>query len=440
MSPLSWIPRACPSLPGRSKVRLRRKAGVLIHTPTAPIPLQCLPRGRLHPPVPLATRLGRTIEMTVSKPSAMTPRERLLAAFRREPCDSVPFAPILDGYFQASLPGGMDRPAEEIQYELTGHVLARSGVMLINTPLWLGAATTDLPTGITQQYSRANGDIIHVTETPVGALTWRLRFAPESPYIPWIIENRVQTVEDVKTFQYLVEHTEFEIRTGAFYRQRETVGDRGVVAVIGPTSPLQMMINFDMGLERVIFMLADHPAEMNEMLDTYHAKQTEMWRAMAAVEAEICFIHDNLSSTTTSRPMYRRHDRSYVNDYAGILHEAGKKLVTHWCGKLTGFAEDFGKARQDGISDVTPPPTGDMDIVAARQTWAKHFVVLGGIDPNLFARGTASEVERFVEDLLGRMEPDRRGFILGSGDAVPFGTPPENVLAAAKAAARFPVE
>ncbi len=378
--------------------------------------------------------------MTSRKAPAMTPRERLLAAFRREPCDSVPFTPILDGYFQASLPGGFERPAEEIQYELAGHILVRAGVIRLNIPLWLGAVAEGLPSGIEQRYSRVDDDIVHTVETPVGSLTWRLRFAPESPYIPWIIENRIRTVDDVKTFQYLVEHTEFEVRTRAFYRQRETVGDRGVVAIIGPTSPLQQMINFEMGLERVIYMLADHPDEMNEMLDTYHALQAEMWKGMAEVEAEICFIHDNLSSTTTSRPMYRRYDRQYVNAYADILHPAGKKLITHWCGKLTGFAEDIAGARHDGISDVTPNPTGDMDIVEARKTWAKHFVVMGGIDPTLFSGGTPAEIEAYVEDLLGRMEPDRRGFILGSGDAVPFGTPPENVVAAAKAAARFPVE
>jgi uroporphyrinogen-III decarboxylase len=165
-----------------------------------------------------------------------------------------------------------------------------------------------------------------------------------------------------------------------------------------------------------------------------------MWKAMAEVPADLCFIHDNLSSTTTSRKMYRRFDRRYVNEYADILQPTGKKLVTHWCGKLTGFAEDMAEARQDGISDVTPEPTGDMDIVEARKSWAKHFVVMGGIDPTLFSSGTAAEVEAYVEGLLGAMTPDRRGFVLGSGDAVPFGTPPENVKAAARAAARFPVD
>lgn len=370
----------------------------------------------------------------------MTPRERLLAAFRRQPCDAVPFAPLLEGYFQASLPDGHERRVDDIQFELAGHVLVRAHVLRLNTPLWLGAYAADLPSGIEQRVTTDRGDIILSVETPVGALTWRLRFAPESPYIPWIIENRIRTVEDVKTFQYLVERTTFEIWPEYFDRVRERVGDRGLVAILGPCSPLQQMINFDMGLERVVYMLADHPREMNEMLDTFHAKQVEMWKAMAEVPAEICFIHDNLSSTTTSRSMYRRYDRRYVNEYADILHAAGKMLITHWCGRLTGFAEDLAEARHDGISDVTPPPTGDMDIVAARKSWASPFVVIGGIDPTLFARGTPAQVEAYVEDLLTRMEPDRRGFILGSGDAVPFGAPPENVRAAARAAARVPVE
>ena len=370
----------------------------------------------------------------------MTPEERLLAAFRRQPCDRVPFTPLVEGYFTASLPDSSERHTADIQYEMSGHVLLRLGTLGINTPLWLGAVAKDLPPGVEQRLSTVNGDIVHTVETPVGSLTWRLRFAPESPYIPWVIENRIRTVEDVKVFQYLIERTTSWLDARYFEGQRSYVGERGVVAIIGPTSPLQQMINFEMGLERVVYMLADYRDEMEEMLDTYQAKQLEMWRLMAEVPAEVAFIHDNLSSTTTSRAMYRRFDRPYVNEYADILHASGKMLITHWCGKLTGFAEDFAEARQDGISDVTPPPTGDLDIVEVRRTWAKRFVLMGGIDPTLFALGTPQQMEAYVTDLLERMGPDRRGFILGSGAAVPFGTPPENLHAAAEAAARFPVD
>jgi uroporphyrinogen-III decarboxylase len=372
--------------------------------------------------------------------STMSPRERLLAAFHRRPCDSVPFTPLLEGYFQAGLADRKEQNGADLQYDMAGHILLRVHVIRPNTPLWLGASPVDLPPGVEQTLHGDNGDIILGVNTPVGSLTWRLRFAPESPFIPWVIENHIKTVEDIKTFHYLIEHTKFDMSLEFFEKMEEYVGDRGIVTVLGPCSPLEQMINFDIGLEQVIYLLADYPDEMNEMLEAFHAKQVEAWKLMAEAPAEIFFIHDNLSSTTISRPMYRRHDRRYVNDYADVLHAAGKKLITHWCGRLTAFGEDFGEARHDGISDVTPLPTGDADIPAARKTWAKNFVVMGGIDPTLFARGTVADMEAYVEDLLTRLEPDRRGFILGSGDAVPFGTPPENVRAATAVAARFPVE
>ncbi len=376
---------------------------------------------------------------TTCKPD-MSPRERLLAAFRRQPCDHVPFAPLIDPYLQASLPDRRGHPLADIQYEMAGHVLIRAGPLCLNTPLWLGATAADLPDGIEQYASTVDGDIIHTVETPVGSLTWRLRLAPETPYIPWIVENRVRTVEDVKAFQHLVERTAFSLAIDDFERQRSYVGERGIVAILGPTTPLQEMINFEMGVERVVYMLADHPREMHEMLETYHAKQLEMWRLMTELPADVAFVHDNLSSTTTSRDMYRRYDRRYVNEYADILHDAGKLLITHWCGKLSGFSEDVPEGRQDGISDVTPSPTGDLDIVGARHTWCKRFVMVGGIDPTLFVQGTPQQMDTYVADLLEGMGPDRRGFILGSGDTVPFGTPPAILHAAAHAAARFAVD
>jgi uroporphyrinogen-III decarboxylase len=375
--------------------------------------------------------------------SEMMPRERLLAAFRRQPCDCVPFTPLLEGYFQASL--GEDDPLrsmsiEDLQWELTGQVLIRAHPLKLNTPAWIGAFWPENPPPeVQQRIYEEDGAIIHLTETPVGQLRWKLQYRPESPYIPWVLENRIRTVEDVKTFQYVLEHTNFELAPEYFSQMTTKVGERGLICVLGPTSPLQQMINFDVGLEHLVYLLADYPDEMNEMLEVCHDLHLRMWSTMAELPAEVYFIHDNLSSTTTSRPMYRRYDRRFANAYQAALGPE-KKLMTHWCGRLTAFADDFAEARHAGMSDVTPLPTGDMDIVGARKSWAKQFIVMGGIDPTLFARGTADDLDSYVESLLTRMEPDRRGFILGSGDAVPFGTPPDNVRAAATAATRFRVD
>ena len=66
-------------------------------------------------------------------------------------------------------------------------------------------------------------------------------------------------MEDVKTFQYLIERTRCELWTELIRRKREKVGQKGLVTILGPCSPLQQMINFDIGLERTVYLLADHP-------------------------------------------------------------------------------------------------------------------------------------------------------------------------------------
>ena len=121
-------------------------------------------------------------------------------------------------------------------FDLTGHAVLRVNVLRLSTPLWLGADTGELSAGVEQRYYEDKGDIIHTVETPVGALTWRLRFAPESPFCPWIVENRIRTVEDVKTFQYLIERTRCELWTELLRRKGEKVGQRGLVAILGPCS------------------------------------------------------------------------------------------------------------------------------------------------------------------------------------------------------------
>ena len=374
----------------------------------------------------------------------MSPRERLRAAFYRQPCDFVPYAPHMDGYFFTSLDQEMQsKSGWDVQYELSGHILARIPIVRSTCAILLvgdALAPTDAPANVKHDTTIDGVKIVHTIETPVGSLRAEGHFAPESPTMPWIDRFRIQTVEDVKTFQYILERTEYKPVYKLFGLSENFVGDRGLTVVAGPPSPLAHMICQDMGMEAIAYMLADYPREMNEMLEVFHEKQKEMWRLMAESPADVFILTDNLSTTTTSRAQYREYYRRHVDDYADIVHAAGKKLLNHWCGRLTGFAPDIASARHDGITDITPLPTGDVDIVEARKTWAKNFVIVGGIDCTLYANGTAAEVEAYVEDLLGRMEPDRRGFILGSGDAVPYGTPPENLRIAGQVAARFPVD
>jgi len=92
----------------------------------------------------------------------MTPRERLLAAFGRQPCDRVPFAPILEGYFHAPRPEMKHLRSADLQFSLAGHVVSRFPVLRVNTPLWLGAfGAKNPPPGVEETITTDRGETVH---------------------------------------------------------------------------------------------------------------------------------------------------------------------------------------------------------------------------------------------------------------------------------------
>jgi uroporphyrinogen-III decarboxylase len=96
------------------------------------------------------------------------------------------------------------------------------------------------------------------------------------------------------------------------------------------------------------------------------------------------------------------------------------------CGRLTGFAGPLCHADQDGFIDVAPAPTGDVAFGEAKAGWAKDKVLVGGIDATAFAGLSPEEMRVYVRDLLVEIEKGAGSFhkfILGSGDALPKGTP-----------------
>ena len=53
---------------------------------------------------------------------------------------------------------------------------------------------------------------------------------------------------------------------------------------------------------------------------------------------------------------------------------------------------------------------------------------MGGIDATAFTQLSVNDIKKYVRDLLRQIGP-ANNFILGSGDATPYGTPLENLKA-----------
>ena len=132
-----------------------------------------------------------------------------------------------------------------------------------------------------------------------------------------------------------------------------------------------------------------------------------------------------------------RYEFPALAEYTEILHAAGKIHLVHMCGKVGGVLELIAEGPFDGIIDVAPPPTGDCDFRVAREKLCGAGKSLGGgIDCTAFVELAPEEMENHVFSRLCETAPGT-GYLLGSGDAVPFGVSIETLRAVVSALHKY---
>jgi uroporphyrinogen-III decarboxylase len=388
------------------------------------------------------------------QPASMSSRERIMAALHGQPVDRVPFIPHVGGYSMASLPTRYQEMTRwqflrEIGADL--FIRAKRGfaswppdsyappstmVPLAWQPAGLQAPPLKGRSDDRVQVSRVRRghETLVTLETPVGRLRSLWRQTPESPLVPFPAEPLLKTVEDLKVFQYALERAVVEPWYEDLVAAKAAVQGEGVVEAVGNCTPIQDLIMWHIGLEQTVFMLLDHPAEIQALIDMMQEVRKKEYRVLAQSPADLVVTYENTSTTLLSPAYMARYESPALAEYSDILHQGGKPHLVHMCGKIQGVLDLISQALFDGITDVAPPPTGNCDFrVAREQLNSAGKCLTGGIDATAFVQLTPDEMQAYVLNRLREVAPGT-GFLLGSGDAVPFGTSLENLRAAAETA------
>ena len=136
---------------------------------------------------------------------------------------------------------------------------------------------------------------------------------------------------------------------------------------------------------------------------------------------------ENTSTTLASPADIERVEFPALDAYSDIVHAGGKIHMAHMCGTLHRVVDALARTRLDGLHDVAPAPTGDLDFKADRQRLlAAGKCVAGGIDATAFVNPSPEAIERYVIARLAEAAPGV-GFLLSSGDTVPLGTEVETL-------------
>lgn len=263
-------------------------------------------------------------------------------------------------------------------------------------------------------------DDVFTWTTAMGALTARR-------YQNHFIEYPVKTVADIAVWNYIHRNMIHRINEKTEKLTPEIKKETRIICV--NWSPVQQLLQFDIGLENFYYFLADAPAAMEELMETMHA--INMLKLHMALDcfpnAPVVYWGENTSSSSISPDYYTRYTLKHIRDYADMAHKSNRRLIVHMCGLLKSLLDCFVLTGMDGIHSVTPPPFGDTPYAMVRKKFGPDFTIIGRFNAQLWVGRSKEEIIKNIRQAIYPQLLDTPFALLITSDAIPD-IPCENVM------------
>lgn len=368
----------------------------------------------------------------------MTSRERLLAILNKEKeIDRTGWSPLIDGYYMSSL--SPEKDIIDAFKEINADVMERH-VFTWNSNLEnkkIGIDSDSSSISFTENGIKVSEELKKVEkgtlltrhyEIPGHILTSKSIYTKESPFIPFPLEPFIKTAEDIEAFIYVKKREKYIERFSNFVKEDNRIGEAGIATDTAPTSPIQDIIQHLIGIEKFYTVFfTDHLNELEKLMEVMHEKNIEAYKLLANSPASVVISYENTSTTLVSPAIYEKYSLPYIDDYVNIVHKKNKIFLTHRCGELKWLVGLLKKGKDDGIIDISPEPTGDLNIWDAREAWPDK-IVQGGLDPTILTQWSIGKVKNYVKLILNKTG-GRDRLIIGTADATPKDAKFENLKA-----------
>ena len=376
----------------------------------------------------------------------MTHRERMLAAFRGEPVDRLPWVPRLDLWhnahaYRGTLPGEWDGASlvdicddlgiglhaivpnfldTEEPDEVYDRLLGVEHVA--NQPFRLRFRRTE-------RLVEHDGDNTRVTyRTPVGSVSGVLRYDErmrrDGITIMAVTERVVKTLEDYEIVAAIFEDIEVEAGEARFPAFRDEVGDRGLAVGFASVaaSPVHQLMKELVPYDRFYYDLHDHPQVIERAARRLESYFEALLEACLGSSAEALLFGANYDVMITPPSIMEEHILPTLTHWADAFHARGKLLATHTDGENDGLCRMFVESGADIADSVCPAPMTRLSLRDYREAFGSKVAIWGGICSTsvLESSFTDEQFERHIDDALAAVG-DGRGLVFSIADT----TPPE---------------
>ncbi len=344
----------------------------------------------------------------------MTPRERVLAVYRNQKPDRIPVG-IYGRYLRA---GTGERQARD-----------RGLALLVFHPLTsLLAPPWHVSPGYVSEVKGAEFTIRHVYEdgrrveerrysTPVGDISQQL--IKDTGYASdWIRKHYLESAEDYKVMQYLVEHTVLEPQHDQLRRLQEDLGEDGVVLGRLDRSPFQKLLIELADPQQFLVDYMTGPGPIETLLAMLEEKQSRQVDLALEMPVEAVWQPDNVTADMTPPAIFEKYCASFYRKQGAKLRAANKAYLVHLDGRLAPLAAAIADSTFDVVESFSFAEMGnDMPETEALRLWPDK-VICPNFPASLSGR-SRREIEDFCAAKVQAFGP--RPFMLQISEDLPAG-------------------
>ncbi len=340
----------------------------------------------------------------------MTSRERLLAAYRGEEVDRLPWwAKVINPTWRLSQP---ERVQAWSDRELLDYIHADG---IFDSPRFVRPVRPHVET----EESRADHTRTVVTHTPDGDLVERWRMDPVTEsWHPH--EFPVKRREDLARFRWVWADQRAEVDEDGLARAKDEVlriGERGITKVGWGTSPLMHLVEHVIGPVNTTYFLADHPDEMAGLIDLMHRANLEFVGLLAErTPADLVVSVENTSTTLISPGQFETWCLPHLVGYGRAIEAASPMHELHMCGLLKVLLGRIETIPASSIEAFTAPPLGNTRLTDGRAE-APSKTLVGGTCVNIWLE-PVERIHRFIVEELAAA-PDHRRIVLTTAGVAP---------------------
>ena len=334
--------------------------------------------------------------MAAGKPTHMTPRRRVLAAWQGEMPDRIPFA-----VWHTRLHADEYAP-----------LLEAGACIIVKSHLY----TTELE-GVRverEQWDDSEGRHIRtVYHTRAGTLQSLSNYSSATT---WLTERLFKGPEDYDALIELIKARRLAPTYDRFAADDARHGEQSIARPAPLRTPMFEIIYELLGVEAYAAELADHGDAIDALYEALLAKRREALAVVAESPARYAVVEGNVSFEMVGPARFERYYFPAIEEACELLGSRGILTGAHMDGNNRMLAPLIAGTSLDVIEAHTPPPDCDLSLADARSAWPGKAIHLN-FPSSLHLRGQA-EVLDSARDILAEAAPGE-GFVFGLTEDIP---------------------